>query len=133
MDLGDLLTLYTDLYFWGNQKGGKHSTKMKGLDKMGEKPPERVFSEQQKSLDVDLLPVLSKHTQSWICAPQLGRQDIVNSSLNPRECRLCSWQANAAFAAGRQQMHPLPSCKSSFLLLFKAVSGKKRSHCSDNY
>lgn len=51
-DLGDLLTLYTDFYFWGNQKGGKHSTKMKGLDKIGEKPPERVFSEQQKTLDV---------------------------------------------------------------------------------
>lgn len=54
----------------------------------------------------------------------LGRRDIANSGPNPSEFRPCSWQANVAFAAGRQQAHPLPSRRSNSPQVFKAVSGK---------
>lgn len=106
----------------GKQQGGKYSTKM---DKMGKKPPKKIFLRATKDIRCGrgISSLLPKCTQSWICARQLGRQDIANSSLNPREVRPCSWQTDAVFAAGRQQLHPLPSCRSSFLLFFKAASG----------
>lgn len=95
------------------------------MDKIGRKPPKKIFLRATKDIKCGrgISSFLSKRTQSWICARQLGRQDIANSSLNPRECSPCSWQANAVFAAGRQQLHPLPSCRLSFLQSFKAVSG----------
>lgn len=59
----------------------ENSRKIKGQDKIGRKPPLRVFSEQQETLDVqrDLLPLLSEYTQIWVCAQQLGKQDIANT------------------------------------------------------
>lgn len=62
----------------------------------------------------------------------LGRRDIANSSPNPSESRPCSWQASVAFAAGRQQAHPLPSRRSNSPQFSRQYLGK-RSHCSNNY
>lgn len=96
MGLGDLLTLHTDLHLWENCQGGKHSTETKGLDRMRKKASKKRCSQSNKRHQMwqgDLFPLLSKHTQSWICARQFGRQDIVNSSLNPR---------NSERAFGRQ-------------------------------
>lgn len=116
----------------GKPVGWKTRHQDEGDGQNGKKSLQKRCSQSNKRHQMwqrDLLPLLSKHTQSWICARQLGRQDIANSSLKPREFRPCFWQADAAFAAGRQQTHPLPSCRSSFPRFFKA----KCSHYSNNY